>query len=115
MELLKKVVLFLSLVLLLSAVGVSYGGEVRGVTDRSVKIGLMGGMTGPAAEVWVPIAHGVKAFFKKVNNEGGVHGRKIEYLLEDDRYSIPLALSGFKKLVYKDKIFALQGASGVGH
>ncbi len=115
MELLKKVVLFLSLVLLLGSVGVSYGGEVRGVTDRSVKIGLMGGMTGPAAEVWVPIAHGLKAFLKKANNEGGVHGRKIEYILEDDRYSIPLALSGFKKLVYKDKIFALQGASGVGH
>ena len=50
-----------------------------------------------------------------VNYGGGIHGRKIEYVLEDDRYSIPLALSSFKKLVFKDKVFVLQGASGVGH
>ena len=115
MELLKKVVLFLSLILLVGDVGVPYSGEVEGVTDTSVKVGIMGDLTGPIADVWIPIAHGFKSCIKMVNDQGGIHGRKIEVILEDDRYSIPTALSLFKKLVYKDKIFALQGASGVGH
>ena len=108
-------IFFLFLVLLPGNVDVSYGSDVTGVTDKSVKIGLMGDLTGPIADAWIPLADGAKAFFKMVNDEGGIHGRKIDYILEDDRYSIPLALSCFKKLVYRDKIFALQAASGVGH
>ncbi|MDY7034482.1 MAG: ABC transporter substrate-binding protein [Thermodesulfobacteriota bacterium] len=95
--------------------GTLYGEEVTGVTDNSVKIGLMGALTGIGADSWIPLADGARAFFKMVNDGGGVHGRKIKYILEDDRYTIPLALSCFKKLVYKDRIFALQAASGVGH
>ncbi|MDY7030981.1 MAG: ABC transporter substrate-binding protein [Thermodesulfobacteriota bacterium] len=94
---------------------VCYAGEVQGVTNKTVTIGLMGDLTGPAADVWIPFAHGIKSFFKMVNYGRGVQGRKINYILEDDRYSIPLALSSFKKLVFKDKVFALQAASGVGH
>ena len=75
----------------------------------------MGDLTGPIADVWIPISLGAKAFLNKLNDEGGVHGRKIKYIIEDDRYSIPLALSGFKNLVHRDEIFAIQGASGVGH
>ena len=90
-------------------------GEDIGVTKDTVKIGLMGDLTGPVAEGWIQIAHGAKSYFKMVNDEGGIHGRKIKYILEDDRYSIPLALACFKKLVYKDKVFVLQAASGVGH
>ena len=93
---------------------ISYGAEVTGVTDKSVKIGLIGDMTGPVADVWIPCAHGLRSFFKMVNDKGGIHGRKIEFILEDDRFTIPIALSAFKKLVHRDKIFALQGASGYG-
>ncbi|MEW6616289.1 MAG: ABC transporter substrate-binding protein [Thermodesulfobacteriota bacterium] len=93
----------------------SYPEEARGVTGKSVKIGLMADLTGPIADVWNPVAHGIKAYFKMINDRGGIHGRKIEYVFEDDRYSIPLALSSFKKLVYRDKVFNLLGASGVGH
>ncbi|MDY7030513.1 MAG: ABC transporter substrate-binding protein [Thermodesulfobacteriota bacterium] len=105
----------LSFTLLSANLCKSYGNDVPGVTDKSVKIGLMGDLTGPAADVWIPFANGIRAFFKMMNYGGGIHGRKIEYILEDDRYSIPLALSSFKKLVFKDKVFVLQAASGVGH
>ena len=93
----------------------SYCAEVRGVTDKTVKIGVIGGVTGPAAEVWVPAAAGLRAYLKMVNKKGGIHGRKIKYIIEDDRYSIPLALSCFKKLVFRDNVFSMLGASGVGH
>ena len=108
------VFLTIVVIVLLGTIPVRAGEDI-GVTKDSVKIGLMGDLTGPIAEGWIQIAHGAKSYFKMVNDEGGIHGRKIDYILEDDRYSIPLALSCFKKLVYKDKIFVLQAASGVGH
>ena len=109
------IIFFLYLTLLLGNISLAHSKEVRGVTDRMIKIGVLGDLTGPAAEAWIQIATGIKAFSKMVNDKGGIHGRKIKYVLEDDRYTIPLALSCFKKLVYKDGILALLGASGVGH
>ena len=105
----------LSLIFLFIDTGISYGKNIKGITDDIVKIGLMGDLTGPIADGWIPIADGARSYFEMVNREGGVNGRKIKYFLEDDRYSIPLALSCYKKLIHKDKIFALQAASGVGH
>lgn len=105
----------LSLCLFWGGPPLSYGDKVVGVTDTTIKIGLMGDLTGPTADAWIPLSQGAKAFFKMVNDQGGIHGRKIKFILEDDRYSIPIALSCFKKLVFRDRIFVLQAASGVGH
>ena len=58
----------------------------------------------------------MKLYFRNVNSQGGVYGRKIKYIIEDDRFCIPAALSAFKKLVFKDEVIAIApGASGVGH
>ena len=89
--------------------------KVRGVTDTKVKVGIMGDLTGPVAAIWIPCANALKDYFRHINDNGGVHGRTIKHVIEDDRYSIPLALSAFKKLVYRDKVFLLMAASGVGH
>ena len=87
---------------------------VPGVTDSSIKIGLILDQTGPAANVVVPTTQGIKTYFRHINEQGGINGRKIDALLEDDRYSIPLAISAFKKLVFKDKVFALIGPTSTG-
>ncbi|MDY7034097.1 MAG: ABC transporter substrate-binding protein [Thermodesulfobacteriota bacterium] len=90
--------------------------EVRGVTDTTVKLGVIGDLTGPAADTWRPLADAIKIYYKYINDQGGIHGRKINYVLEDDRYSIPMAMAAFKKLVFRDKILSLTpGASGAGH
>ena len=83
--------------------------KIRGVTDSSIKIGGIMDQTGPVADIAIQLAEAAKIYINHINDKGGVHGRKIEYILEDDRYSIPLGIAAFKKLVYKDKIFALQG------
>ncbi|MDO8785393.1 MAG: ABC transporter substrate-binding protein, partial [Syntrophales bacterium] len=49
-----------------------------------------------------------------VNDHGGIHGRKINLIIEDDRYTIPAAVAAFKKLVYRDEIFALIGPGSTG-
>jgi len=84
----------------------SYAELARGVTRDVVKIGIIADMTGPVTAVTVPMANGAKNYFKHVNWQGGIHGRKIRVYHEDDRYSVPNTFAAFKKLVYKDKILA---------
>jgi len=94
--------------------GSAYSAEARGVTDDTVKIGVILDQTGPAADVVVPTTQGIKTYFKYINEQGGINGRKLNPMVEDDRYSIPLAITAFKKLVFKDRVFALIGPTSTG-
>jgi branched-chain amino acid transport system substrate-binding protein len=82
----------------------AYSEEVRGVTKDTIKLGLISDMTGPVTAITIPMANGVKCYFRHINEQGGIHGRKVKVCHEDDRYSVPLTFAAFKKLVYKDKI-----------
>jgi branched-chain amino acid transport system substrate-binding protein len=84
---------------------------VRGVTDTEIRIGQWGPQTGPAA-LWGAVARGSGLYFKLINEEGGIHGRKIKYFLRDDAYMPPKTIAIAKELVEEKKIFAF--ASGVG-
>ena len=97
-------VLFVFLILFSSIS--SYSTEVRGVTGDTINIGLIADMTGPVTAVTVPMANGVKNYFRYINEQGGINGRKIRVFHEDDRYSVPNTFAAFKKLVYKDRILA---------
>lgn len=88
--------------------------DVPGVTNSSIKIGCTLDQTGPAANVTIPITQAVRTHFRQINEQGGIHGRKINLLVEDDRYSIPTAISAFKKLVFKDEVFILMGPGSSG-
>ena len=57
--------------------------------------------TGPAASTLVPLTSAVRNLARNVNEIGGVNGRKLKIIVEDDRYSIPPAKAAIKKLVYK--------------
>lgn len=89
-----------------------YSGEIRGVTKDTIKIGIMYSQTGSVADTGIPYATGAKNYFRYINDAGGIHGRKVNVLVEDDRYAIPLAFAAFKKLVYKDEIMAMMAAGG---
>lgn len=88
-------------------------GEV-GVTDNEIKIGTHMALTGPAAVVGQPMHKGIKIYFDYVNDTGGVYGRKLTFLVEDDAFLPSRAKEAAKKLIYNDKVFAflapLQGA-----
>jgi len=88
--------------------------EVVGVTNDTIKIGFMTDLTGPAAANCIPWRDGLRNSFRYINEKGGINGRKIKFLVEDDRYSIPISMAAFKKLVYKDKVLFLMGPSGSG-
>ena len=91
-----------------------HAGEARGVTDNTIKIGAFVDQTGPAASVGVPAAEGSRMYFRHINDQGGINGRKVEFFLEDDHYTIPGAISAFKKLIFKDKVLSILISGGTG-
>ncbi|RJP54946.1 MAG: ABC transporter substrate-binding protein [Deltaproteobacteria bacterium] len=99
-----------TIVLFLSSFS-GYAKEVRGVTDDTINMGLMIDLSGAAANAY-PIYNAIKTYYKYVNDSGGINGRKVKMVVEDDRYLVPAAMAAFKKLVFRDKVLYLQGPSG---
>ena len=87
--------------------------QVRGVTDTEILIGQTGPQTGPAAP-WGAVARGSGLFFKGLNDEGGIHGRKIKYFLRDDGYQPAKTRAIGTEFVEQIGIFGVVGCVGVG-
>jgi branched-chain amino acid transport system substrate-binding protein len=87
--------------------------KVRGVTDTEILIGQTGPQTGPAA-AWGAVARGSGLFFKGLNDEGGIHGRKIKYFLRDDSYQPAKTKAIGVELVEQVGVFGMVGCVGVG-
>ena len=100
-------IVFSLLVLFMSAP--SYGGEVRGVTDKAITIGIIMPMTGPIAplEGALALAGGSRNYFRYLNEKGGINGRKVMPIIHDCVFTMPGAMAGFKKLIYRDNAFAI--------
>jgi branched-chain amino acid transport system substrate-binding protein len=79
----------------------------EGVTDDTIRIGVVSDLTGPTAIGGVGMADGIVSYFKDLNEKGGIHGRKVEVLVEDCAYSPAKAVAAAKKLVSRDGVFAL--------
>ncbi len=82
-----------------------------GVTDTEIVIGSWGPQDGPAGAYGV-IDRTLDAYFKKVNDDGGINGRKIRFIYENDSYQPAKTVAAVKKLVEEDKVFAMVGGLG---
>ncbi|MEA2842021.1 MAG: branched-chain amino acid transport system substrate-binding protein [Methylobacteriaceae bacterium] len=74
-----------------------------GVTDTEIKIGNIMPYSGPASAYGV-IGKTEAAYFNKINAEGGINGRKINFISYDDGYSPPKAVEQARKLVESDEV-----------
>src|SRR6185436_14330980 len=83
-----------------------------GVSPDKILIGQAAVFSGPAAQLGIQMRNGIKAYFDAVNEKGGVHGRKLELVTEDDRYEATVAPQASKKLIEEHKVFALVGYVG---
>ena len=88
------------------------GGSTVGITKTTVKIGSHMPLTGPAAPGYSEIAPASDAFFKYLNAQGGVNGRKIQYVYKDDTYNPTKTVDVVKQLVLQDKVFAIFNGLG---
>ncbi|MBI2153057.1 MAG: ABC transporter substrate-binding protein [Candidatus Rokubacteria bacterium] len=99
----------LLLVLLMSVTSAWAQAKVPGVTDTEVVIGLTTPLSGPAA-AWGNTAVAMEAWAKYVNDQGGIHGRKIRTVLKDDGYVPGRAVANLTEM--KDSVFAVVGLLG---
>jgi branched-chain amino acid transport system substrate-binding protein len=88
-------------------------GNTNGVTDTEIKIATLLPMSQSAAAAWgVPLSRGMRAYYDYINDQGGIYGRKINFIIGDSQYAGPVASEVTHRLVEQDKIFALQGSLG---
>jgi branched-chain amino acid transport system substrate-binding protein len=77
-----------------------------GVSDSEIKIGNIMPYSGPAS-AYGEIGKAETAYFRKVNAEGGVNGRKINFISYDDAYSPPKTVEQARKLVESDEVLLI--------
>jgi len=100
----KYAVLAMFLLVFLSLSRAAFAADkVPGVTDDEVVIGITVPMSGPAA-LWAAMGLGNLAWAQHINEQGGIHGRKIKVILKDDGYNPARALANLKEM--KDDVFA---------
>ncbi len=82
-----------------------------GVTETTIKIGNIMPYSGPAS-AYAAIGKTEAAYFKMINEQGGINGRKIEFISYDDGFRPPKTVEQARKLVESDEVFALFNVVG---
>jgi ABC-type branched-subunit amino acid transport system substrate-binding protein len=83
-----------------------------GVTAETVKLGTFCDLSGPNASIGMAALRGYTAYYDYVNRWGGVHGRKIELIVEDDGFDPERTKTAVQKLVSNDEVFAIVSPLG---
>jgi branched-chain amino acid transport system substrate-binding protein len=108
----KTLCFVLAVMALTIAAGSSPGGAqtaTPGVTKDTITIGAFGPMTGPSYLYGKLFYNGVEAVFDEINAAGGINGRKVTILREDDRCDPATAIAAVKKLISQDQVFMISG------
>jgi branched-chain amino acid transport system substrate-binding protein len=87
----------------------------QGVSDTEIVIGSNGDLSGIFAAFNVGAIKSAQLMFDEVNEKGGIHGRKIRFVVEDHGYQVPKAVQNFNKLINSDKVFAMILNLGTPH
>ena len=103
-------------VLAICVIGMTAGAAAQkkygpGVTDTEIKLGQTMPYSGPAS-AYAAIGRAESAYFKMINDAGGVNGRKITLISLDDGYSPPKTVEQVRKLVEQEEVLALYGMLG---
>ncbi|HYY60159.1 MAG TPA: ABC transporter substrate-binding protein [Burkholderiales bacterium] len=98
-----------ALIAALAATGAAQAQPTPGVSATSIVFGQSAPLSGANAELGNDIRNGALAYFRKVNEAGGVHGRRLELVTLDDANQVPRSEANTKELVEQRQVFALFG------
>lgn len=101
----KVLALFLSTVV----IGALFSGCGKTNKEDVIKIGSIGPLTGPAATYGQSVKNAVQLVEKQVNEKGGIKGKKVQFIFEDDQADQNAAINAFNKLVDNEKVNAILG------
>ncbi|WP_178133683.1 ABC transporter substrate-binding protein [Vineibacter terrae] len=96
----------------LAAVATGASAQTRGVSKTEIVLGTHSDLSGVAATYGVSSSNAAKMRFDEINEAGGINGRKIRFLIEDNGYQVPKAVQACNKLINRDKVFAFVAAVG---
>jgi ABC-type branched-subunit amino acid transport system substrate-binding protein len=82
-----------------------------GADDKKIKIGTTAPLSGPVS-AYAQIAKSAEAYFRKVNDDGGINGRRVEMIIADDAYSPPKTVEQTRRLVESDEVLLIFGGVG---
>lgn len=107
----EKIILLIGLItlFLISLPMNSNGAEVLGVTKDAILIGALAPLTGPNTADGVALRDSAQAYFDMINEAGGINGRKLKVIWEDDGCVPAKGVAAVRKLIERDKAFALFG------
>jgi len=86
--------------------------SVRGVTDNEILIGTYTDLSGVTAMWGVNNSNAWRMVFEEANAAGGINGRKIRYIVEDNQYQIPRSVQAANKLINRDGVFVMVANGG---
>ena len=109
----KKSIIAFAVMGVLSTAGAASAGETTGLTDTAIKVGVMGPFSGNASS-YSKTQIGLMAYFKHINDQGGINGRKFDIIQEDTACDPAKGIAAAKKLVHQDEVFYLHGNSCSG-
>jgi len=82
------------------------------VTDNEILLGQSCALTGPAKALGIGMRSGLSAYFSKINEKGGINGRRIRLISRDDGYEPEKAIINTRELIEKENVFLLIGEVG---
>lgn len=92
------------------------GGEseetAQGVTDSEIIVANSAATSGAFAPVGVPFNAGIEAYFKKINDEGGIDGREIKFIHQDDEFDPVKGKAALSQFIEDEEVFAIVGHFG---
>jgi branched-chain amino acid transport system substrate-binding protein len=82
-----------------------------GASDAAIKVGNIMPYSGPAS-AYGAVGRAMTAYFKMINDRGGINGRKVDFISYDDAYSPPKTVEQARKLVESDEVLLVAGPFG---
>jgi branched-chain amino acid transport system substrate-binding protein len=107
-----RTTLFAAAIAVAAAVPALAADTVRGVTDNEVIIGTYTDLSGVTAMWGLNNSNSYRMVFDAVNAKGGINGRKIKYIVEDNQYQVPRSVQAANKLINRDGVFMMVANGG---
>jgi branched-chain amino acid transport system substrate-binding protein len=105
---------FISVAVSVAQVGLCAADDKKydaGASDTTIKVGNIMPYSGPAS-AYGAIGRAMTAYFRMVNDRGGINGRKVDFVSYDDAYSPPKTVEQARKLVESDEVLVVAGSFG---
>ncbi|MBI4279877.1 MAG: ABC transporter substrate-binding protein [Armatimonadetes bacterium] len=109
-----RLVAIIAVALVVGASGLAVQAQERGITSTEVVIGSSMPLSGPAA-YWGAVGRAIEAYSQHVNDQGGIHGRRLRVVLRDDSYLPPRAAANVRELVERAGVFSIIGLIGTAN